>query len=304
MTTGTNILASQYVTIQDKAQSLLGTGSGTRGYGQTVASSDVFSGNTITKAQWDLIKFDIINIKFHQDGNVPPVVNVNIGDPIGFGPSSPNTNYDIILEDAIVKRFLIAGSQSITSAKGSQTYSSPWSTQAQATLTVTFANSNQGRYFFNSGGKIRFNSALVGAVTTAQVNAWVNFLSAVGTQSFGADTDPLVNYYTLTNSYQTYYQNFLSSSYSANSYKLEARCNVANNSTGTATQLELRVTLLDSYVDPDTANPGPPTFAPNDVVNGTLTISVSELKASGQLQPSGTFTITSPTYSLSSISAS
>jgi hypothetical protein len=31
---------------------------------------------------------------------------------------------------------------------------------------------------------------------------------------------------------------------------------------------------------------------------------VSELKASGQLQPSGTFSITSPSYSLSSISAS
>ena len=302
MTLGTNILASQYVTIQDKAQSLLGTGSGTRGYGQTVQSSDVFTGNTITKAQWDLIKFDIINIKFHQDGNIPPVVNVNAGDPIGFGASSPNTNYDILLEDAIVKRFLIAGSQSVTSAKASQTYSTPWGTQAQATLTVTFGDANQGRYFFNSGGKIRFVTSLTGAVSTAQVTAWVNFLNAVGTQSFGADTDPAVNYYTLTNSYQTYYQNFLSSSYSANSYKLEARTNVSNNSTGTATQLEIRVTLLDSYTDPDV--PFTVSHPPGDVVDGTLTISVSELKASGQLQPSGTFSITSPSYSLSGITAS
>jgi hypothetical protein len=304
MTLGTNIFASQYVTIQDKAQSLIGTGSGTRGYGQTVQSSDVFIGNTITKAQWDLIKFDIINIKFHQDGNIPPIVNVNTGDPIGFGASSPNTNYDTLLEDAIVKRFLIAGSQSVTSAKASQTYSTPWSTQAQATLTVTFGDANQGRYFFNSGGKIRVTSSLVGAAVSPQITAWVNFLNSVGTQGFGADTDPAVNYYTMTNSYQTYYQNFLSSSYSANSYKLEARTNVSNNSTGTATQLEIRVTLLDSYIDPDTANPGPPTFAPDDVVNGTLTIAVSELKASGQLQPSGTFSITSPSYSLSSITAS
>lgn len=304
MTSGTNVFAAQYVAIQNKAESMIGTGSGTLGYGQTVQSSDVFSGNTITKAQWDLIKFDIINIKLHQDGDIPPVVNVNVGDPIGFGSSSPNTNYDIILNDAIAKRFLIAGSQSVVAAKASQTYSTPWSTQAQATLTVTFGNADQGRYFFNSGGKIRFTSSLVGAVTTAQITAWVNFLNAVGTQGFGADTDPTVNYYTLTDSYQTYYQNFLSSSYSANSYILEARSNVVNNSTGTATQLELRVTLLDSYIDPDTANPGPPTFAPNDVVNGTLTIAVSELKASGQLQPTGTFSITSPSYSLSSITAS
>jgi hypothetical protein len=303
MTLGTNVLAAQYVAIQNKAESMIGTGAGTLGYGQTVQSSDVFTGNTITKAQWDLIKFDIINIKFHQDGNIPPVVNVSVGDPIGFGPSSPNTNYDIILNDAIAKRFLIAGSQSVVAAKASQTYSTPWSTQAQATLTVTFANADQGRYFFNSGGKIRFNSSLVGATASPQITAWVNFLNAVGVQGFGADTDPTVNYYTLTNSYQTYYQNFLSSSYSANSYRLEARTDVANNSAGTATQLELRVTLLDNYVDPG-QSPSNPVPDYTDSIDGTLTIAVSELKASGQLQPSGTFSITSPSYSLSSISAS
>jgi hypothetical protein len=302
MTSGTNVFAAQYVAIQNKAESMIGTGSGTLGYGQTVQSSDVFTGNLITKAQWDLLKFDVINIRLHQTGDISSVVNVNVGDPIGFGPSSPNTNYDIILNDAIAKRFLIAGSQSIVAAKTSETYSTPWSTQAQATLTVTFVDADQGRYFFNSGGKIRFVTSLVGAVSTAQVNAWVNFLNSVGVQEFGADTDPIVNYYTLTNSYQTYYQNFLSSSYSANSYRLEARTNVANNSSGTATQLELRVTLLDSYVDPDVVHGA--SFPPGDVVNGVLTIAVSELKASGQLQPSGTFSITSPSYSLSSISAS
>jgi hypothetical protein len=302
MTLGTNVFAAQYVAIQNKAESLIGTGSGTLGYGQTVQSSDVFTGNLITKAQWDLLKFDIINIRLHQTGDISQVVNVNVGDPIGFGPSAPNTNYNILLDDSIAKRFLISGSQSIVAAKASQTYSTPWATQAQATLTVTFGDANQGRYFFNSGGKIRFNSSLVGAVTTPQITAWINFLNSVGTQGFGADTDPTVNYYTLTNSYQTYYQSFLSSPYSANSYRLEARTNVANNSTGTATQLELRVTLLDSYIDPDTitGNVEPP----GDAVDGTLTISVSELKASGQLQPAGTFSITSPSYSLSSITAS
>jgi hypothetical protein len=302
MTLGTNVFAAQYVAIQNKAESMIGTGAGTLGYGQTVQSSDVFSGNLITKAQWDLIKYDIINIKLHQDGTIPPVVNVNFGDPIGYGAGSPNTNYDTLLDDAIAKRFLVSNSQSVVTAKTSQTYSTPWSTQAQATLTVTFGDANQGRYFFNSGGKVRFTASLVGAVTTPQITAWVNFLSSVGTVSFGAATDPAINYYTLTNSYQTYFQSFLSSSYSANSYKLEARCNVANNSTGTATVLELRISLLDSYVDPDVAFGA--SFPPADVVNGTLSIAVSELKASGQLQPSGTFSITSPTYSLSSISAS
>jgi hypothetical protein len=301
MTQGTNILAAQYVTIQDKAQSLIGTGAGTRGYGQTVQSSDVFTGNTITKAQWDLIKFDIINIKLHQDGVLPGVVTVNVGDPINFGASAPNTNYNTILEQAIANRFQIAGSQSVVNSAASQTRTTPWSTSLTATLTCTFSTADQARYFFNSGGKVRFTTTLSGGSSTAQINAWVNLLASVGTPSFGADTG-IVNYYTLTNSFQIYYQSSLSSPYSANNYRLEARTDVADNSTGTATQLFLRVTLTDNYVDPDvaTGNVEPP----GDLVDGTLTIAASELKAAGLLQPSGTFTVVSPSYSFSVVTAS
>lgn len=304
MTSGTAVLASQYVTIQDKAQSLLGSGTVTRGYGQAVQSADVFIGNNISKAQWDLLRFDIINIKLHQDGNIPPVVQVAVGDVIGFGPSAPNTNYNIILEDAIAKRFQVAGSQSVVTAKANTTYSSAWSTQAEAVLTCTFATADQGRYFFNSGGKIRVNTALTSGVNTQQINSWVNFLASVGTQSFGADSNPVVNYYTLTNVYQTFFQSAASSSYSFNSYTLAARVNVSNNNTGTATVLEIRVTLADAYTDPDVISGTPTPFPPGDSVSGTLTMAITELKAAGQLQPSGTFAITSPAYSLSAITAS
>jgi hypothetical protein len=299
MTSGTSIFASQYVAIQDKAESLLGIGSATRGYGQTVQSSDVFIGNAITKAQWDLLRFDIINIRLHQDGVMPNVVQVNVGDAIGFGPSSPNTNYDILLEQAITNRFNLADNQSVVTAKATQTFSSPWTTQAQTTLTCNFADATTARYFFNSGGKIRITSELTAGASTAQVNAWVNFLNSVGTRSFGAGTNPTVNYYTLTNVYQTFYQDSLSNPYSANNYRLEAKTDVANNSTGTATQVQIRITLTDTYTDPG-PEPSPP---PGDSVAGTLTVNVAEVKASGLLQPSGNFTVTGPTYSLSSIVA-
>ncbi len=294
---GTTIYSSEFVTIQDKAQSILGSGSGTRGYGQTVLSDDVFEGNTITKAQWDALRYDITNIKYHQDGVVPSIVTVNVGDPIGYGASSPNSNYDTLMEQAIANRFQIAGSQSIVSSKGTETYTSSWSSSAVLTVTCTFSTANEARYFFNSGGKVRITSVLTGGTPLPQVNAWVYFLSTIGTKSFGADTDPIVNYYTLTNSYQTYFQSSMSTPYSANLYKLEAKTNVADNSTGTATVLTLKVSLLDSYTDP-----GDP--APGDLVDGTLSIAVEELKASGSMVPSGTFSITSPTYSVSSITAS
>lgn len=299
---GSEIGAVDFVTIQDKAQSLLGTGSGTRGYGQTVQSADVFTGNTITKAQWDLLRYDIVNIRYHQDGDIPPIVTVNVGDLIGYGAGSPNSNYDTLLETAIANRFKISPSTSVINSVGSATYTSAWSNSATFTLTVTFADADQARYFFNSGGKIRLVTTIAGGSASAQQNAWTNLLNAVGTQSFGADTHPTFNYYTMTDQYQAFFQQSLSTPYSANNYKLEAKTDVADNSTGTATKVYIKVTLSDPYVDPDPL--GGPTFAPSDSITGTMTISVEELKASGSLIPSGTFNIVSPTYSLSAITAS
>jgi hypothetical protein len=297
MAIGSEISAADYVAIQDKAQSVLGPGIGSRGYGQALSSTDVFTGNQITKEQWDLLRYDIVNIRVHQDGVLPTIVTVNVGDPIGYGAGSPNTNYNSLMDTAIANRFNIASNQSIISAAASQTYSSAWGSSAQATLTATFSTADQARYFFNSGGKIRITTTLTGSSITSQNNAWVNFLNSAATQSFGAATNEFVNFYTLTNAYQTYYQGSLTTPYSSNNYRLEARSNVANNSSGTATVVELRITLTDSYVDS-----GPP--APGDSVDGTLTISVDELKASGSLIPTGSFTITSPTYSISTITAS
>jgi hypothetical protein len=299
MAQGSEILALDYVTIQNKAESLLGPGSISRGYGQSVISSDVSIGNLITREQWDLLKTDIVNILYHQNGELPNIVTVNSGDVIQYGAGHPNTNYDTLLETSTANRFQVAASQSVVASIGAATYTSAWSSSVQFTLTVTFGTADQGRYFFNSGGKVRIISSITGGSSTRQVDAWKTLLNSAGTRSFGADTNPTVNYYTLTNSYQTYYQQSSTGvyGYSGAGYRLEARTDVANNSTGTATTLFLRVTLTDVYTDP-----GPP--APGDLIDGTMTISVEELKASGTLFPSGTFSIISPTYSLSTISAS
>jgi hypothetical protein len=227
-------------------------------------------------------------------------VTVTTGDVIGYGASAPNNNYATLLATADSNRFQINASQAVITVVDSKIRSTSWSTLCEATLTATFASADQARYFFNSGSKMRFTTTLTGGTPTQQYNAWVNFLNSVATRSFGADTDPTVNYYTLTNAYQIYFQSSPSSPYSANTFKLEAKTNVANNSAGTATQLFLKVTLADNYVDPG-PEPSPP---PGDLVDGTLTIAVDELKASGSLLPSGTFTITSPTYSLSAITGS
>jgi len=292
MAIGNQIEDTDYNALQDKVQALLGTGSGSRGYGQPVPSADVFQGNTITKAQWDALRNDILSVRVHQDGTTPVLASIASGTPINFAIIS---NYSSVLDVADANRFNIGPGQSVVSTKATQTTSSSWSTQAQAVLTVTFANSNDARYFFNSGGKIRIIGSRSGGSSTSQNNAWTNFLANIGTISFGAATSVFVNFYDLTLSYQTFYQTGLSTPYSANFYRLEAACDVASNTAGTATQVQIRITLRDDYVDPGTPAPG-------DTVDGTLTLTVEELKAAGALYPTGTFAITSPSYSLSAIS--
>jgi hypothetical protein len=295
--TPARIADQDYNTIRDKIVSILGPGSGSRGYGQSIISSPVFDGNTITAEQWSNLRYDLLNIKVHQDGVLPLIASVARGDVVRYGAGEPNTNFDSLAESALANKFNVGTGQSTLTNKTSISTSSAWSSRAQATLTVTFGTADQGRYFFNSGGSVRISMTRVGGSVTQQNNAWTNLLSQVGIQGFGGGTPTLVNYYTLTNSYQTYYYLPYSTPYSANYVRLEALCNVANNSSGTATSVTFRITLSDDYVDG-----GPP--APGDSVDGTLTITVDELKAAGLMQPSGSFTITGPSYSLSSISLS
>jgi hypothetical protein len=301
------IAATDYNAIRNKIVAILGTGSGQQGYGQPVASSALFSGNNITKSQWDLLRYDLINAKVHQDGVSPSVVTIASGDFIGYGAGYPNTNYDTIAEQSILNRFNIGAGQSVLSlatmagqtAPGVISRTGSWSTQSQCVLTVTFATANEARYFFNSGGKIRFTSSRTGGVTSAQNTQWTNLLSTgAGTINFGAQTPAIVNFYTLTTSYQQWSTVSASSPYAANFYRIEALCNCTDptNVNGTASVVTFRITWGDSYLDVDPTPPG-------DLVDGTLSLTVEEFKAAGSLEPSGSFSITSPSYSISAITA-
>lgn len=283
-------------TLRNKIIEVIGNGAGTYGYGQAIQSSQVFQGNIITKTQWDGLRFDLVNILIHQTGVTPTLIEVARGSVIGEDAGDPLQAYGRAIDTARINRFLLAAGQSTITAVSTKTYTSTWSSSASMTVQLTFGSADNARFFFNSGGKIRFTSTRTGGSSTAQNNAWSNILASAGVVEFGADSETL-DFYTLTNSYQTRFQSFLSTPYSANNYKIESLCNVANNSTGTATSITFRIVWSDTYID---AFPGIP---PEDIVDGTLSLSVEEVKASGVLQPAGSFSITSPSYTVSNITA-
>ena len=299
-----------YNTIRSLILAVYSTGSGTFGYGQTMASSFKLDHEKVSQTDWDNLRYDIVNSITHQDGVAPTITDINEGQTISY---SNNTTYTTLATQAQTNRLNLGAGQFLTQAATSatKTWSASttpqfWLNQITCEITATFSNSNQARWFFNSGGEIRIQTSRTGGTVNQQNNAWGTLLTTAGMQIFASQTptagfSPMngQNFYRLTNVYQTYYTISSSVPYNANSYTLQAKCDVADNSSGTATVVYLRVVMTDGYIDPgDTPLDVPRT---NEGVDGVFTITVTEKKATGALIPSGTFSITSPTYSAGSI---
>jgi hypothetical protein len=309
------ISASDYNTIRTKVANVMGIGgvgnsvTADYGYGQQLNSTavnpadPVLEKRKITKAQWDDLRWDIINASVHQTDTIPDLTIISTTDPIKYGADQPNYQYSTAADTVTANRYVVATTQAITRIPtAAVTFSSAWSNAVSCQLTMTFATSDQARYFWNSGGVIRFNSSRSGGTALDQNTAWTRLLTAVGNQDFNnrTVTPSGVGVYTLTNTFQTYYENSASSPYSNNKFRLQAKTDVSNNSTGNGRIFTFNIQWIDGYVDTG------PELPPGDTVDGTLTLNITEKRASGTLLPTGAgnFSITPPTYSVSSISGS
>jgi hypothetical protein len=313
MTVNSIIREADYNNIRNKIVAIIGTGFGDSGWGQSVVSSAVSVSNRVSINEWGRLRFDIINAWTHINGSAPTIVQVAEGNTIRYSVvDAPVTTYDTIVDNIVANRFTVHPSQSATEAGFSSSRTASWSTTVSCTVTVSFPSAATARHFWNSGGQIRIASSRAGGATTAQNTAWTSILSTAGTQSFGGNnpgtgTSPLngQNWYRLTNSYQQWFIASGSSPYGSNNYRIFARCPEADNSTGTASSAEFLVEFVDGYIDPDDAVPSGPgqRTDPNDIVDGTLSVSISSLYATGILVPAGTgnFTVSRPTIVVGAI---
>jgi len=318
------ILEADYNSIRNKLVNVLGTGSGNTGWGQvsSIVSSAVSPSNRVTINEWANLRLDIINAHKHIYGSNPTTAQVAEGQTIrytnNFTPDTgtldvPQRQYDVWADTITSNRFTVAAGESATSSSQSTSRTGSWITQSSCVITFSFPTANEARYFFNSGGQIRVSSSRSGGVTSSQNTSWTSLLSTAGTQNFGGNnpgtgTSPSngLNWYRVTDTFQTYYTATSSSPYGSNNWQLQARCTggVTNNSTGTALSGEIRVLWNDGYVDPATAPHTPSTIPPEDFVDGTLTANVSYLYATGIMVPtSALFVVTQPTVAIGAISA-
>lgn len=297
------IRTPDYNNIRNTIVAVMSTGSATQGYGQSLASSPIADYDFVTKTQWDNLRFDIVNAIVHQTGSVPTITTIAEGDTIRYASDQPNYQYNTLATLANTNRFDLGAGQYATETgvtNSGQTVS--FSNSISCSVTITFASADAARYFFNTGSKIRFTSAFTPTLINTQNTTWQSTLTSASASPpvFGGQT-PSVNFYNLTTSNQQFYSAQNSSPYSSNYWRLYARCDVGNNSNGTATQVTFTSVWEDAYTDPGFPPPG-------DLVQGSMTWTLSQIRAVGALYPNliaASFSAPKPTYgAISSITGS
>jgi len=155
------------------------TGGGGAGYGQT-AEANVAVGDTVTAVKWANLVNKTSNSASHQGTTITSV-------------SAPVSSGTVTYLSAIPTNLTsIYASRGNAATQGSTTtntvaYGSTWSAALTFTHTVTFANGDAARYFFNSGGQLKLTCSH--ANSTAGINLLFNNLASnVGTVVMSAPT--------------------------------------------------------------------------------------------------------------------
>ena len=291
---GDNITAAQFNGLQSRISQVLGVGSGGFGYGQAVSSSQVLSvtnpnipdGDSVTAAQFNNLRSDMRKAFIHQTGTEIPVNSFNVGDIIGADTSGTDVNLNtgaIINPDATkgfndlldvmsgleTNRFNIHPGQAQIQVRAADERITNWNGTIISEFTVSFANANARRHFFNAGGQIRISGSNDMNTSTgdsfARDQGWNNLLENPGEIHFDHNSTTVtgstsgvsfpsgsIGNSDLTSSYQTIFRKDASGGlYSDSFWRIDAR----QNSTS---QIQFRVVLVDAgpESDADAGQPG------------------------------------------------
>ena len=316
------IVKADYNDIRNKLVSVLGDGGVTLGWGQQarIVSSAVDESKSVTINEWANLRYDIINAYKHINGSDPTTAVATEGSTIrytsSFTPDTgaldvPQKQYDDWANNIIANRFTLAVGESATTAFVTNSKTNSWNGTISCTIGFYWASAAEARYWFNSGGRIRFATSRTGGTTSNQNTSWTSLCATMGTVEFGGNTPGTgttpsdgFNWYRCTNTFQTFQTFTASSPYGSNRIELQARVgDVANNNTGTASYGEIRILFIDGYVDPVLVASGGKPFAPDaslyppdDLVDGTLSVACNLRYATGIMVPSSaTFAVVNPT---------
>ena len=239
----------------------MGTGATVYGLGQTelaTVQGGTDSGTTITAANWNALLTAMDNIANHTNISVTARTQVTAGDTIAIKAA-------VATDLTALAAAVAGGSVSATAVSaGSELQSSQSGTRYAGSHvvehTVTFANANNMRFFFNAGGKIRVNLTRVGnggSAKTSKDDSVDELISAMGNFDIGSvvstrsgsgetlTTDGFsIGFNDVTTSYQTVFLLTQSSgTYTSMTLKGELKGNATQGSTVNVT---VKMTLNDA----------------------------------------------------------
>lgn len=295
----TLIIATDYNQIQSKIGLVLGTGSGTKGYGQTLSSSQVGQFSKITVAQWNALRNDIARARQHQTGvalgtKAPEDPGYVAGSDLPVPTAATQVKdtwraaYMSVATDAD-NNFLTApppaGQASRVDLVVPQIRNTQWNGTIIQSVQVSWPTADDARYFFNSGSQIEFGADRSGGSPGLKNATWTAMLSGMGTIAMnhtqttctGTGETSGIGFYDLTTTNGVIFQKLApSGAYAPNKYYIYARV----NDTGSNRRiLYFDITFADdSPAPPSLPDPG---FGIDENVDGTLTSTVQVYRASG-----------------------
>jgi hypothetical protein len=264
-----------------------GTGATDKGYGQSTTLGTVAAGATVTATQWASLNSRISSMASHQGTSITSRTSPVVGDTIGI-LAALNTDLTNITNNR--GNAAASGSQFTawtgTSSKTTGTGSGNDAWTITFTHTITFASAASARYFFNAGGRIKWETSKTSTGTDAD-DEWNDLANTLvgdiyitggtgtqtiagtaytGTTKIGGTGSPTTlatttGFYDLTTTPVTIYKQF-ADSYSYTTQFIQINASV--NAGGTV------ITLTTTWVDPGGA------LAPNDNISGgTATTGIS-----------------------------
>ncbi|MDC0863047.1 hypothetical protein OAP74_01075 [bacterium] len=280
---------------------ILGTGTGDKGYGQSTTLPAVSAGGTVAATNWANLVARTATLAAHQGISITSITQPSAGDTVAvFAALSQN------ITDVNTNRNFAAAEGSDSSV--STTSTAGWNNSATLSKTFTFASANQLRYFFNAGGQIRLSWSRSGGTTSDQNTSWTNLLTASGTLvltgAAAAKTINGVSYtgltkiggsgspttlnttegaYALDGTPSLNFKQVPSAPYGSN--EIEVSYSISGN------VITIYTDLSDDYAPPDPASP--------DNIDGTLTqVSTVRPPSTAQLSDTwGTVTQNTPSWS-------
>ena len=261
----------------DKVAALIGVGYGDRGYGQTSTNvAPTSTGVAVSAGQWNNLLNVMSTLNTHQGSGLTLQPTVASGGTILYQSRIP-TN----IATLDTNRLLANVTQMTVSSALTSSISTPWSGTITHVFTVDFGTENAARYFFNSGGQIRWSGSNTGG-STGSAAAWAALLTAMGTIKMDADSTTYtgsggtitnnIGYYGLTGSLvQTFIHYGSGPTYSGIYYSIQVSCgNYVGTNGGNGSLINCTVTFSD-------ASGG------SGGVDGTTTSAINQYKAGGVL---------------------